>query len=94
MQKTKDGSGSKRRFEPWNSSTLFIQRNSQAPGAAHSTRVSRGIKSAHSSRAIIDATRPYEWHDKISQGEQRKPGLKDKVATNWRDFLEKRLLGK
>jgi hypothetical protein len=48
----------------------------------------------HSSRAVIDATRPYEWRDKFPEVSGASRELKDKVATNWRDFLEKRLLGK
>jgi UbiD family decarboxylase len=48
----------------------------------------------HSSRAVIDATRPYEWRDKFPKVSGASRELKDKVANNWRDFLEKKLVGK
>src|SRR5262245_7776296 len=48
----------------------------------------------HSSRAVIDATRPYEWRDKFPKVSGASRELKDKVATNWRDFLEKKSLAK
>jgi 3-polyprenyl-4-hydroxybenzoate decarboxylase len=47
----------------------------------------------HSSRAIIDATRPYEWRDKFPKVSGASRELKDKVANNWRDFLETKLGG-
>ena len=48
----------------------------------------------HSSRAVIDATRPYEWRDKFPKVSGASRELKDKVANNWRDFLEKKFGGK
>jgi UbiD family decarboxylase len=48
----------------------------------------------HSSRAVIDATRPYEWRDKFPKVSGASRELKDKVGNNWRDFLEKKLAGK
>jgi 3-polyprenyl-4-hydroxybenzoate decarboxylase len=48
----------------------------------------------HSSRAVIDATRPYEWRDKFPKVSGASRELKDKVVNNWRDFLEKKLLVK
>ncbi|HSE89834.1 MAG TPA: UbiD family decarboxylase [Candidatus Binatia bacterium] len=48
----------------------------------------------HSSRAVIDATRPYEWRDKFPKVSGASRQLKDKVSNNWRDFLEKKLAGK
>ena len=48
----------------------------------------------HSSRAVIDATRPYEWRDKFPKVSGASRELKDKVTNNWRDFLEKKLAGK
>jgi UbiD family decarboxylase len=48
----------------------------------------------HSSRAVIDATRPYEWWDKFPKVSGASRELKDKVANNWRDFLAKKLLAK
>ena len=53
-----------------------------------------GRRVAYSSRAIIDATRPYEWRDKFpkSSGASRK--LKDKVAGDWREFLEQKIAGR
>ena len=44
----------------------------------------------HSSRAVIDATRPYEWRDKFPKVSGASRELKDKVANNWRDLLEKK----
>jgi hypothetical protein len=43
---------------------------------------------------VIDATRPYEWRDKFPKVSGASRELKDKVANNWRDFLEKKLAGK
>jgi 4-hydroxy-3-polyprenylbenzoate decarboxylase len=43
----------------------------------------------HSSRAVIDATRPYEWREKFPKVSGASQELKDKVAMNWQDFLEK-----
>lgn len=48
----------------------------------------------HSSRAVIDATRPYEWRDKFPKVSGASRELKDKVANNWRDLLEKKSGGK
>jgi 4-hydroxy-3-polyprenylbenzoate decarboxylase len=42
----------------------------------------------HSSRAIIDATRPYEWRDKFPKSSGASRELKDKVAARWRTFLD------
>ena len=40
-----------------------------------------------SSRAIIDATRPYEWRDKFPAVSGHSAELKDKVRKNWESFL-------
>jgi UbiD family decarboxylase len=48
----------------------------------------------HSSRAVIDATRPYEWRDKFPKVSGASRELKDKVANTWRDFLGKHFSGK
>jgi 4-hydroxy-3-polyprenylbenzoate decarboxylase len=39
------------------------------------------------SRAIIDATRPYEWRDKFPKSSGHSRELKDKVAGDWKGFL-------
>jgi 4-hydroxy-3-polyprenylbenzoate decarboxylase len=44
-----------------------------------------------SSRAIIDATRPYEWRDKFPKSSGASRELKDKVAAQWRTFLDQKL---
>ncbi len=44
----------------------------------------------HSSRAIIDATRPYEWRDKFPKSSGASRELKDKVAAKWRGFLDQK----
>ena len=44
----------------------------------------------HSSRAVIDATRPYEWRDKFPNVSGASGELKDKVAADWSTFLEQR----
>ena len=44
----------------------------------------------HSSRAIIDATRPYEWHDKFPKSSGASRALKEKVTADWRAFLEQK----
>lgn len=41
----------------------------------------------HSSRAVIDATRPYEWREKFPHVSGASRELKDKVADNWSSFL-------
>jgi 4-hydroxy-3-polyprenylbenzoate decarboxylase len=41
------------------------------------------------SRAIIDATRPYEWRDKFPKSSGHSRELKDKVAGDWQAFLER-----
>ncbi|HEY7553291.1 MAG TPA: UbiD family decarboxylase [Candidatus Binatia bacterium] len=45
----------------------------------------------HSSRAIIDATRPYEWRDKFPKSSGASRALKDKVANDWRVFLDQKV---
>jgi 4-hydroxy-3-polyprenylbenzoate decarboxylase len=47
-----------------------------------------------SSRAIIDATRPYEWREKFPKVSGASRELKHKVAINWREFLDQKLGGK
>ena len=48
----------------------------------------------HSSRAVIDATRPYEWRDKFPKVSGASRELKDKVAADWRVFLDQTVGGK
>jgi 4-hydroxy-3-polyprenylbenzoate decarboxylase len=43
-----------------------------------------------SSRAIIDATRPYEWRDKFPKSSGASRELKDKVAGQWRALLDEK----
>jgi hypothetical protein len=38
---------------------------------------------------VIDATRPYEWQEKFPKVSGASRELKDKVAADWRGFLEK-----
>jgi 4-hydroxy-3-polyprenylbenzoate decarboxylase len=40
-----------------------------------------------SSRAIIDATRPFEWRDKFPKSSGASRELKERVAAGWRGFL-------
>ena len=47
-----------------------------------------------SSRAIIDATRPYEWRENFPKVSGASRELKHKVAINWREFLDQKLGGK
>jgi 4-hydroxy-3-polyprenylbenzoate decarboxylase len=44
-----------------------------------------------SSRALIDATRPYEWREKFPAVSGASPELKDKVRKKWAGFLEERV---
>jgi 4-hydroxy-3-polyprenylbenzoate decarboxylase len=44
-----------------------------------------------SSRAIIDATRPYEWRDKYPKSSGASRELKEKVANDWRGLLEQKV---
>ena len=43
------------------------------------------------SRAIIDATRPYEWRDKFPKSSGHSRELKDKVARDWQAFLNEKV---
>jgi UbiD family decarboxylase len=47
-----------------------------------------------SSRAIIDATRPYEWRDKFPKSSGASRELKEKVANHWRGFLDAKVGGR
>ena len=44
-----------------------------------------------SSRALIDATRPYEWRDKFPLVSGASAELKEKVGKKWSSFLEERV---
>lgn len=44
-----------------------------------------------SSRAVIDATRPYEWREKFPKVSGASRELKDEVGKKWQDFLERNL---
>jgi 4-hydroxy-3-polyprenylbenzoate decarboxylase len=46
-----------------------------------------------SSRAIIDATRPYEWRDKFPKSSGASRELKTEVASDWRNFLDEKFGG-
>jgi hypothetical protein len=48
----------------------------------------------YSSRAIIDATRPFEWRDKFPKVSGASRELKDRVAGKWKHFLDEKLGGK
>lgn len=48
----------------------------------------------HSSRAVIDATRPYEWREKFPKVSGASRELKDKVAGDWRRLLEQKFRGR
>ena len=43
------------------------------------------------SRAIIDATRPYEWRDKLPNGSGHSAELKDQVRKKWERFLAEKI---
>ena len=43
-----------------------------------------------SSRAIIDATRPYEWREKFPKVSGASRELKGKVASDWRELLDQK----
>jgi UbiD family decarboxylase len=45
----------------------------------------------HSSRAVIDATRPYEWRENFPKVSGASQGLKDKVASDWHGFLAEKI---
>jgi 4-hydroxy-3-polyprenylbenzoate decarboxylase len=46
------------------------------------------------SRAIIDATRPYEWRDKFPKSSGASRELKDKVAGDWQAVLNEKVGGR
>jgi UbiD family decarboxylase len=48
----------------------------------------------HSSRAVIDATRPYEWREKFPKVSGASGELKAKVANDWRAFLDQKVGGR
>jgi 4-hydroxy-3-polyprenylbenzoate decarboxylase len=43
------------------------------------------------SRALIDATRPYEWQDKFPSVSGHGADLKDRVRRKWQRLLEERI---
>ncbi|MGN6735941.1 MAG: UbiD family decarboxylase, partial [Candidatus Binatia bacterium] len=45
----------------------------------------------HSSRAVSDATRPYEWREKFPKVSGASRELKDRVAREWREFLDQKI---
>ena len=45
----------------------------------------------YSSRAVIDATRPYEWREKFPKVSGASLELKEKVVGDWRVFLEEKM---
>ena len=45
----------------------------------------------HSSRAVIEATRPYEWREKFPKVSGHSVELKDKVGKKWEKFLEEKI---
>jgi 4-hydroxy-3-polyprenylbenzoate decarboxylase len=47
----------------------------------------------YSSRAIIDATRPFEWRDKFPKVSGASRDLKDRVAGKWQQFLNEKFGG-
>jgi hypothetical protein len=40
---------------------------------------------------VIDATRPYEWREKFPKVSGASRELKDKVAADWRGFLDQKV---
>jgi UbiD family decarboxylase len=56
-------------------------------------RIPAGEK-GFNSRAIIDATRPYEWRDKFPKSSGASRELKDKVAGDWQVFLNDKVGGR
>ena len=44
-----------------------------------------------SSRAIIDATRPYEWRDKFPKSSGASRELKEDVAKRWKNLLTEKV---
>ncbi|MGH7766986.1 MAG: UbiD family decarboxylase [Candidatus Binatia bacterium] len=45
----------------------------------------------HSSRALIDATRPYEWREKFPKVSGASPELKAKINKKWSGFIDQRI---
>lgn len=45
----------------------------------------------HSSRAVIDATRPYEWRERFPKVSGASRELKEKVVGDWHTFLEEKM---
>jgi len=43
---------------------------------------------------VIDATRPYEWREKFPKVSGASRELKDKVAGDWREFLDRKVGGR
>jgi 3-polyprenyl-4-hydroxybenzoate decarboxylase len=44
----------------------------------------------HSSRAVIDATRPYEWREKFPKVSGASRKLKEEVGKKWQGLLEQK----
>ncbi len=51
-------------------------------------------KKGFNSRAIIDATKPYEWREKFPKSSGHSRELKDKVAGDWKGFLDEKVGGR
>jgi 4-hydroxy-3-polyprenylbenzoate decarboxylase len=51
----------------------------------------RREEKGYSSRALIDATRPYEWREKFPAVSGASPELRDKVRKKWTGFLDERI---
>ena len=61
---------------------------SGAPGVVRSTTRIPRDEVGHSSRAVVNTTRPYGERDAIPKVSGASLDLKDKVANSWRDFLK------
>jgi 4-hydroxy-3-polyprenylbenzoate decarboxylase len=46
-------------------------------------------EAGHNSRAVVDATRPYEWREKFPKVSGPSRELKQSVAEKWQQFLER-----
>ena len=79
-----------RLYEPFARASILkrIPISSAAPGAVRSIRPSPKIKKGFSSRAIIDATKPYEWAKDFPKpsaaGEKLKKTVSDKYGKYFR----------
>jgi len=68
----------------------FLSRTATGLGGIALTHLLGGDGLLAAPGPIIDATRPYEWRDKFPKSSGASRELKDKVADEWKTFLDQK----